>query len=57
LNTTLASAGELEAISEIAFYESLAVRGGHLQLDHGWNCAQSTTDGYNQCVKLAAVQM
>jgi hypothetical protein len=30
-----------------------AVRGGHLQLDHGWNCAQSTTDHYNKCVKLA----
>lgn len=33
-----------------------AVRGGHLQLDHGRNCAQSPTDSYNQCVKLAAVQ-
>lgn len=35
----------------------VAVRGGHLQPDHGWSCAQSTTGGYNQCVTLAAVQM
>jgi hypothetical protein len=29
-----------------------AVRGGHLQLDHGWNSAQSKTYGCNHCVKL-----
>jgi hypothetical protein len=33
-----------------------AVRGGHLQLDHGWNSAQSKTYGCNHCVKLAAVR-
>jgi hypothetical protein len=31
-----------------------AVRGGHPQPVHGWNCAQQTTDGYNKCVKLAS---
>ena len=30
-----------------------AVRDSHLQPDHGWSCAQSTTDRYNKCVKLA----
>jgi hypothetical protein len=30
--------------------------GGHLQLDHGWNSAQSKTNGCNHCVKLAAVR-
>jgi hypothetical protein len=33
-----------------------AVRGGHLQLDHGWNSAQSKTYGCNHCVKLAAIR-
>jgi membrane protein DedA with SNARE-associated domain len=33
-----------------------AVRGGHLQLDHGWNSAQSKTDGCKHWVKLAAVR-
>jgi hypothetical protein len=33
-----------------------AVRGGHLQLDDGWNSAQSKTDGCKHWVKLAAVR-
>jgi len=33
-----------------------AVRGGHIQLDHGWNSAQSKTDGLKQCVKLVAIR-